>query len=214
VPRATLRVKSNEGVVALSNNHPDATFEVLGGWPSDDRMRLLVRTGDVERAAVETTLEALDAVAAHEVRHAGDDAVLFEMATPMPPPHGAMADSGVVPSFPLRAEDGWLVGDLVASRDQIRAFREELEDADIPHELEAVRATAEPDDVLTDRQREVLRAAHRRGYYDEPRGCTQTALADELGVDTSVVSRVLKRAEGALVAAYLDEADGTDVDGC
>ncbi len=46
-----------------------------------------------------------------------------------PEPHGAMADSGIVPSFPLYLKGGWFVGDLVASQGHLSTFRDELNSA-------------------------------------------------------------------------------------
>lgn len=202
VPRASLRVKSNDGLVALSLAHPAAEFEVLGAWPDGDELRLLVRTESVEGAVLERTLADITEVHDFEVRHADAERVLVEVSTPTPAPHGAMAESGVVPSFPLRVENGWLVGDLVASRAQLSAFRDELRAADIEFEVTAVSPDAETAQLLTDRQREVVDAALAAGYYESPRACTLTGLADSLDVNKSVVSRVLHRAEGRVVAHY------------
>jgi predicted DNA binding protein len=56
---------------------------------------------------------------------------------------------------------------------------------------------------LTDRQREYLTAAHRRGYFDVPRECTLAELADALGVDKSTVSVTLRRGTERVVGQFL-----------
>lgn len=58
---------------------------------------------------------------------------------------------------------------------------------------------------LTDRQREALRAAHRAGYYDVPRTGTVADVADELDCSSSTAGAHLRKAESALVAAFLLE---------
>lgn len=209
MPQATLKAKSNEGLVAVSEAHPGASFEVLGAWPDGARLRLLVETTSLHRDALVATLVATPDVHDFEVRHADDDRILFEVATPTPEPHGAMADSGVIPTFPLHLEDGWFVGELVASREQLSAFREELRAAGIEHRVTQVSAEPETSNLLTERQREVVDAALEQGYYESPRRCTQTELADALSVNTSVVSRVLHRAEGRIVAAYRTRSEPT-----
>jgi predicted DNA binding protein len=201
MPRATLKLKSNEALIALSEAHSAARFDVLGAWPTDRGLRTLIETTDVEAAALDETLASIPDITDVEFRLRGDR-VLFEATTPTPEPHGVMAESGVVPSFPLRLEDGWFVGDLTASRDQLAAFRTELAAGDIEHRLVRVHATAPASDLLTDRQREVVDLAAEEGYYETPRDCTLTDLATLLDVDKSVVSRILHRAEGRLVAAY------------
>jgi predicted DNA binding protein len=59
------------------------------------------------------------------------------------------------------------------------------------------------DSLLTDRQREVLRAAVREGYFTVPRECTLAELSDSIGVDKSSVSETLRRAEARLVKWFL-----------
>lgn len=205
MPTATLKVRSNDGLVALSSAHPSVRFTVLGGWPDGDTMRLLVETRAVDGETLVDTLTGLTEIHAFEIRHA-DDRTLVEITTAIPEPHGAMADSGVVPSFPLCLEGGWLVGDLVASRDRIAAFRDELAAADIEFEMTALRTRPEDTDLLTARQREVVDAALEEGYYETPRECSITDLAERLGVHKSVASRLLHRAEGRIVAAYRSSA--------
>jgi predicted DNA binding protein len=201
MPRATLKLRSNEALVALSAAHPDARFEVLGAWPTGDGLGALVETTDIGPTTLDETLASITGITDIEFRLRGDR-VLFEATTPTPEPHGAMAESGVVPSFPLRLEDGWFVGDLTATRDQLADFRAELAAGDIEHRLLRVQSTEPASDLLTDRQREVVDLAAEEGYYETPRDCTLTDLATLLDVDKSVVSRILHRAEGRLVAAY------------
>lgn len=205
MPRARLSLRSNEGLVALSEAHPEASFAVLGAWPRDDRLRALVETADVGAGTLAATVADLDLLADLAVRYDGSQRVRFEVDTPRPPDHGSMADSGVVPPFPLDLEAGWLSGELVTSRAQLAAFREELEAADIAYDVELVETDpAAPADLLTERQREVVDAALAAGYYDYPRECSLTDLAADLGVDKSVVSRILQRAEARVLSDWTD----------
>lgn len=199
---ATLRVKSNAGLVSLSEMHPDSSFTILGAWPESDSVRTLLESESVEPPSLVQTAETTAAILDFELRFADDSTARFEVTTALPKPHGAMADSGVVPSFPLHLEDGWLSGEVVASREQLSAFRIELDDAGLEYELLAISPT-ERSTLLTDRQRDVLELAAARGYYDTPRRSTITDLACELGVNKSVVSRILHRAEGRLVSEHL-----------
>ena len=56
---------------------------------------------------------------------------------------------------------------------------------------------------LTDRQREAIRVAERTGYYDVPRTGTVADVADELGCSSSTAGAHLRKAEAALVRAFL-----------
>jgi predicted DNA binding protein len=57
---------------------------------------------------------------------------------------------------------------------------------------------------LTDRQREVVRAAWRVGYYEVPRQAGVEAVADEVDCAVSTASDLLRRAEATLVGNAID----------
>lgn len=202
MPRATLKIKSNEALVTLSEVHPETEFEVLGAWPTDGNLRVLVETATIGLSTLEETLSAISSLTDVEVRRAAERSILFEVNTPTPAPHGVMAESGIVPSFPLHLEGGWFTGDLTAPQERLTGFRDELEATGIEYELVQVSPTDGERDVLTERQREVVGLAVEHGYYESPRRCTLTELASILDVHKSAVSRVLHRAESRIVTAY------------
>ncbi|GAA0257008.1 helix-turn-helix domain-containing protein [Haladaptatus pallidirubidus] len=202
MPQATLKLKSNEALVALSERHPKTEFVVLGGWPTAGKLRVLIETSTISLPSLQKTLSALPRLTDVEIRHAADETVLFEVSTPTPAPHGAMAESGIVPSFPLRLENGWFVGDLTASQERLTAFRDELDAAEIEYQLIQISGRDGMSDELTARQQEVVELAIKHGYYESPRRCTLTDLAELLDVNKSVVSRILQRVEGHIITTY------------
>jgi DNA-binding CsgD family transcriptional regulator len=60
------------------------------------------------------------------------------------------------------------------------------------------------DDVLTERQREVIETAYAAGYYETPRGITGEKLADRLGISSPAVYNHLQAAHSALLDAILE----------
>jgi hypothetical protein len=175
---------------------------VLGAWPTDGKLRVLVETSTIGLPSLKEALSTIPMLTDVEIRHSTAERILFEVSTPTPPPHGAMADSGIVPSFPLRLENGWFVGDITASREQLSAFRDELDAGEIEYHLVQISGIDGAGDALTNRQRDVVELAVEHGYYDSPRRCTLSDLADRLDVNKSVVSRILQRAEGHIITAY------------
>jgi predicted DNA binding protein len=202
MPQATLKIKSNEALVTLSEQYPQTEFNVLGAWPTDGKLRVLVETSTIGLPSLKEALSTIPMLTDVEIRHSTAERILFEVSTPTPPPHGAMADSGIVPSFPLRLENGWFVGDITASREQLSAFRDELDAGEIEYHLVQISGIDGAGDALTNRQRDVVELAVEHGYYDSPRRCTLSDLADRLDVNKSVVSRILQRAEGHIITAY------------
>lgn len=59
-------------------------------------------------------------------------------------------------------------------------------------------------DTLTDRQRDLVTLAVECGYYDTPRTCSLSELAEEAGISKSTASGVLHRAEERMVKQYLN----------
>jgi predicted DNA binding protein len=67
----------------------------------------------------------------------------------------------------------------------------------------------DPSSILTDRQHELITEAIERGYYDSPRRCTLTNLANELGVNKATASGILHRAEGKLIKEFVPKPANT-----
>lgn len=61
------------------------------------------------------------------------------------------------------------------------------------------------EETLTDRQREVLAAAHEMGYYEWPRDTAGEELAEELGISPPTLHEHLRAAEQKLIAVFLDD---------
>ncbi|GAA0277601.1 helix-turn-helix domain-containing protein [Halobacterium noricense] len=57
---------------------------------------------------------------------------------------------------------------------------------------------------LTARQRDVLRTAHRNGYYEIPRETTTAELAERFDLDRRTVEEHLRRAENKILGALVD----------
>ena len=58
---------------------------------------------------------------------------------------------------------------------------------------------------LTSRQLGVLKSAMETGLYDFPRRITQDELAARLGIKTSTLNEILRRAERKILGGFLDE---------
>ncbi|GAA0510091.1 Predicted DNA binding protein, contains HTH domain [Halorubrum aquaticum] len=60
------------------------------------------------------------------------------------------------------------------------------------------------DPGLTDRQFDALAAAVESGYYESPREATVEAVAERIDASTSTASEHLRKAESAVMAAFMD----------
>jgi len=122
---------------------------------------------------------------------------------------------------PSAASDGGSDGDVVVTLaapaagpdfgddDRFAALGRRFSDAGIG--VEIVDSGSVPAHALTDAQRDLLSEAIEAGYFDTPRECTLTELADRCGIAPSTASETLRRAEGHVVKRFADRlAIGVD----
>ena len=137
-------------------------------------------------------------------------AILELEAPDFPTSVAARADDIVGTPDATLAERGLtltLVGRQAAIGDVVRQY----ESAGMAPELERIGAYAAERDglaALTDRQREVLRTAYRRGYFEVPRAASAEDIAAELDIGPSTVVEHLRRAERNLLRRQLGDPVG------
>ncbi|MFB6127687.1 MAG: helix-turn-helix domain-containing protein [Halolamina sp.] len=127
----------------------------------------------------------------------------------------AVVEALDAPVANVRAADGTLLLTMhLRSRERLRevvaALEEVAERITVRYLVQGTADPAESSDTavvdrgrLTDRQREVLRTAHRMGYFDYPGGANATAVADELSIGVSTFSEHLSAAQSKLLTDLL-----------
>lgn len=117
----------------------------------------------------------------------------------------AAKQAGTPLSFPVTLWDGKLLVDLLSTRERISALGDHLDTDGVHFEVVHIRDDHGIRDLLTERQREVVAAAVNCGYYETPRTCSLTELADELGIAKSTCSGTLQRAEEAIINHFFTD---------
>jgi hypothetical protein len=205
MPTAKLRLTVPEGVWIgdLSRSYPAATLRVLAALADDDGGVGLVEVTGEDPNSVCESVRAYSEVTAVEVFTADEDEALLQFETTSPVLLLPAQGSGVPLELPFDICDGEAVWEVTAPGDRLSTLGEQLDAFDIPFEVEWVQQSIDDDQLLTDRQRELLTAAVEAGYYDTPRRCSLTDLADYLDVAKSTCSETLHRAESKVVKQYL-----------
>jgi predicted DNA binding protein len=209
---ASLRVELPEGywVAEVSREFPDATFRLLSGVRTDDTaVELGEVVADEPRAAADAVAEHPHVVEYTRLELA-DDRALAKYETTDTGLYDFVEDSLLPPEFPVVVHDGWYELDFTGTRDEFDAFRAGIEASGFEHELVSLVESGEDVDenLLTERQSEVLEAAVREGYFEVPRDCTLSELADELDIDKSTASGVLRRGEARVLKRFLTGVGG------
>lgn len=142
-----------------------------------------------------------------------DSGGLIEFTVAGSCPARDLAELGAIPQA-AGGEDGegWIEAEVPPSRDAggvVSRFLEqhptiELSSKRTQSELTPLFSPQElrraVDQRLTDRQREVLCTAYEAGFYDQPRGATAGAVADELEISGATFSQHRRTAERKLVS--------------
>lgn len=99
--------------------------------------------------------------------------------------------------------DGWDLQLRFKSHERVTAFNKALTEEGVPVTLtrlcefeETPRASAA---TPSPEQLEAVELAHRYGYFEVPRGCTISDIAEEIGISNSACSERLRRGLSAIV---------------
>lgn len=190
-------------VSELSREFPGAEFNLLSGYRLDDHA---LELGEVVAEPIQPALEAMRThpeITSHELLESEPGRALTKYETTQTDLYEFAELSELTIEFPVDVKNGWYWFDLTGTRAELDELQAVLEASPLRYELESLVTSAETDSLLTDRQREVLDAAVREGYFAVPRECTLAELADSLDVDKSTASTVLRRGEARLVKWFL-----------
>lgn len=197
---------SDDWLANLSTEFPDAEFTLLASHSTNDGVIGVIEIQSPDTAAILRRFEDASEVRSYDELHSDDQMVLIRYTIPLPEGYRANRSSGIPPNFPARMQDGWLQTELTGSHERLSQFTAELSAADIPFRIQSMTQLHEPNDLLTERQLEFITEAVKRGYYDTPRRCTLTDLAEMFEVNKSAASGVLHRAEARIISKFVERS--------
>ncbi|KAB1194653.1 hypothetical protein GJR96_14865 [Haloferax sp. MBLA0076] len=204
---ATIEIPLAEefGVTAISRDHPDALFRYLSGIEEPDRSYGLVEVHADDLDELLDQLRAVPSVRAFELLDRYEGRAVFRYETDVSELYRAVRDSDILPAFPYTIRDGVLTFRVTTSTDRLSRFGETLRSLGWTFDVTMVSQSLDDTDFLTDHQWHVLETAVDAGYYDSPRRCTLSEVADEVGIAPSSASEVLHRAEGSVIRWFISE---------
>lgn len=211
MPTATLNVSLPDGVWIhdVSTAFPDATFRVLAALPGEETGVGMVEVVAPDPEAVVAAMA--DAGGVRSLRRLGgtDDRAHVQFETTQHLLLLSVQAAGVPLELPVEIRDGTVEVEVTAPRADLSELASQFERFGMDYEVVAIRHAVDPGGLLTERQREVVRAAVDAGYYDTPRETSLTALADDLGVAKSTLSETLHRAEEKIVKEFAADLPAT-----
>lgn len=205
--RATLAVTMPEQVWVqqVSAAHPEATFEVLAAVPGTESGFALVRITGPDVATVVEEMHEHPQITELSLAQYGENEATVHFETTLPLLLFSSRESGMPFELPVEIRNGEAIVEVAGSRERLSELATQLEQFGIQFRVERVRERLRESQLLSDRQREIVVAAVERGYYDTPRECSLTGLADHLGIAKSTCSEILHRAEETIIKRFVEE---------
>lgn len=215
MPRADLSITLPDAVWVgrLSRQHPGIAFRVLSAMPAGETGVGLVEIVGEPLADVLEAIAGSEDVERVDVLQRVEDRAVVQFETSEPMLLFSVRESGAPLDLPMEIRDGEAAMEITASSDRISALGRQLDAFGLRYDLERIYRSPDPPDLLTERQRDLLVAAIDRGYYDTPRECTLTELAEATGRAKSTVSETLHRAEGKVLKEFVLERYGHEPGG-
>jgi predicted DNA binding protein len=113
--------------------------------------------------------------------------------------------SGVPIEMPVEIEDGEATIDVTGAHDRLSELGRQFQELGLEFQVVYIQERLQSSQLLTEKQREAILTAVDEGYYDTPRTCSLTELADELDIAKSTASETLHRAEDVIVKEFVDD---------
>lgn len=191
----------------VSTSFPDATLRLLTGVPREDRALELGEVHAENAPDVADMIRSHPDIRAYDQLHEADHRTIAQYEADEKSLYEFLWSSSLPPEFPIIVENGKMEFDITATQEQFEAFGDALDETGRQYDLLTLVHTDQRDDLLTDRQRECLTVAQRRGYFEVPRDCTLAELADELDVDKSTASETIRRGTARVLEQFLLNRD-------
>lgn len=208
--RLIIELPDGPWIAEVSRRHPEATFRILAAIPTEESGFGLVRITAPDLPAVLASMTDQPTLEYVEVLQRTDTEATVQIETSTPMILLAAKRSGIPVEMPVEVRDGEATVDVAGGHDRLSEFGTQLDTFGISFEVRYIQERLHPSQLLTERQQEVLLAGVENGYYDTPRTCTLTELADEIGLAKSTCSEILHRAEEIIIKDFIEDLPAAD----
>jgi predicted DNA binding protein len=198
----TIDLPDSVWISRISSQYPDSLFRVLAAFPDGDHGVALLELSGPDVVEVLSEMDDAESVLSLEPVERDDDSVLVQFETDEPLLLVTLQEAGLPLEPPLEIVDGSATLEVAAPHEQLSALRDQLDAFGMDFEVGYLYESADSERLLTPRQQELLTAAIDAGYYDTPRDCTLTELAEEVDTAKSTLSETLHRAEETAIKQF------------
>ncbi|MFW6448014.1 MAG: helix-turn-helix domain-containing protein [Halobacteriota archaeon] len=209
MPRAQLRITLPDDVWIgqVTRAHPETTFRVQTARSNGDLGIAVVELVGGDVASVLAELGDVDAVQEVEVFDRTTDRALIQLEVSFPMLLFPVESSAAPIQMPFELADGVARWEIVTTQNRLSTLAERLDAFGLSYTVDRIQPEIGFERILTDKQARVVEAALEAGYYDSPRTCTLTELAERLDLAASTCSETLHRAEERIIKRFDAEVD-------
>lgn len=208
--KLTLTIPERAWPGAVTRAYPEARIRILAAMAEPESGVGLV---EIRNPALEPILDDIrehPSVDTMEVLQQTEGEALAQIRTELPLLLFAARGSGMPLELPFEIQDGQATWTITTSQESISKLGDQFDAMGVSYTVEYLQQdVTEREELLTDDQGALLREAIARGYYDTPRRCSLTELAEAVGRAKSTTSETLHRAEERVMkefaATVLDE---------
>jgi hypothetical protein len=214
MPQANLTITIPDGIWIgdVTRSHPEVSFRILAAHADGDTgVGLVEITGpDWKRAVAD--VRADETVTSCDTLQQYENTALVQFETTIPLLLFPIRDSGVPLTMPFTIEKGEAEWEITAPQQRLSELGTKLEEFGIPFTVNEISQRVKPEQILTERQLDLIQSAIDAGYYDTPRRCSLTELAESVDLAKSTCSETLHRAEERIVKQFAEtQGDATVV---
>jgi predicted DNA binding protein len=204
--QATLSITMPEQVWMwqIPRGSPETSFRMLAAVPGTGAGFALVRLTGPEVATVIEELDDHPQISGLSTAGQTEDEATVYFRTTAPLSLFSAREAGIPIERPIEIQNGEARLDVTGSREQLAALVDQLEEVGLRYRVEQLQDHPENQQLLSERQLEVVVAAVEAGYYDTPRRCSLTELAGRLGIAKSTCSETLHRGEEAIIKRFVE----------
>jgi len=189
----------------VSRAFPEATFRVIAALPGDGPGFALVWITAPDIDAVLDAMEAHRSVTDASVMERADHEATVQFETSAPLLLVAAKRSGVPIEMPVEISDGEAIIDITGAHDRVAELGRQFDELGLEFRVKYVRERMQASQLLTDTEQDLLLRAVEEGYYDTPRSCSLTELADRVGFAKSTCSEALHRVEEIAIERLVED---------
>lgn len=202
--QARIRIELSEGQwkADVSRGYDDLSLQLLSMVRSGDRAAETVVVSGCDPDGCLPEMESHPDIAQFDVVEQHRNSVTVQLETCEPALLSSTAAARTPLVYPAEVNCGQLTATIVGTHETISSLGKQLRADGFNFEVASIQSGHDVNQILTDRQAEVLFTAVDHGYYRSPRECTLTEVAEILGIAKSTCSETLQRAEEAVIEYF------------